>query len=88
MYIHTHIYLYIYISVKSVFINKEQTSKEISEKQKTNINLLSEATMATTIDVVVEELCSSTVPSTPIIRPANGFVTTLFDENVSPEHEK
>ena len=37
MYIHTHIYLYIYISVKSVFVNKEQTSKEISEKQKTNI---------------------------------------------------
>lgn len=51
-------------------------------------DLLSEATIATTIDVVVEELCSSTVPSTPIIRPANGFVTTLFDENVSPEHEK
>ena len=37
MYIHTHIHLYIYISVKSVFVNKEQTSKEISEKQKTNI---------------------------------------------------
>ena len=49
-------------------------------------NLLPEATMATTIDV--EELCNSTVPSTPIIRPANWFETTLLDENVSPKHTK
>ena len=51
-------------------------------------DLLSEATIATTIDVVVEELCNSTVPSTPIIRPANGFETTLFDEKVSPAYAK
>ena len=51
-------------------------------------DLLSEATIATTIDVVVEELCNNTVPSTPIIRPANGFETTLFDEKVSPAYAK
>ena len=51
-------------------------------------NLLSEATIATTIEVVVEELCNNTVPSTPIIRPANGFEMTLFDEKVSPEYAK
>ena len=43
--------------------------------------------MDTTIDVVVEELCNNTVPNTPIIRPANGFETTLFDEKASPKHE-
>ena len=43
IYIYTYIYIYIYIYKnetdykKSVFVNKEQTSKEISEKQKTNI---------------------------------------------------
>ena len=51
-------------------------------------NLLSEATIATTIDVVVEELCNNTVPSTPIIRPANGFEITLFDEKVSPKYAR
>ena len=30
-------------------------------------------TMLTTIDVVVEELCSRTVPRTPIMRPATGL---------------
>ena len=50
-------------------------------------NSLSAATIATTIDVVVEELCNKTVPSTPIIRPANGFETTLFDEKASPRHK-
>ena len=42
--------------------------------------------MATTIDVVVEELCNNTVATTPIISPAMGFVTILFDENASPRH--
>ena len=51
-------------------------------------DLLSEATIATAIDVVVEELCNNTVPNTPIIRPANGFETTLFDEKVSPAYAK
>ena len=47
-------------------------------------NSLFPATIATTIDVVVEELCNNTVPNTPIIRPANGFETTLFDAKASP----
>lgn len=47
-------------------------------------NSLSAATIATTIDVVVEELCNNTVP---IIRPGNGFETTLFDEKASPRHK-
>lgn len=50
-------------------------------------NSLSAATTATTIDVVVEELCNNIVPNTPIIRPANGFETTLFDEKASPRHK-
>ena len=50
-------------------------------------NSLSAATIATTIDVVVEELCNNTVPKTPIIRPANGFETTLFDEKASPKRK-
>ena len=36
-------------------------------------NSLSAATIATTIDVVVEELCNNTVPNTPIIRPGMGL---------------
>ena len=68
------------------FLNKEQTRKKKVKSKKDIHNLLPEATMATTIDVVVEELCNSTVPSTPIIRPANGFEITLLDENVSPKH--
>ena len=51
-----------------------------------NKDLLPDATMATTIDVVVEELCNNTVATTPIISPATGFVTILFDENASPRH--
>ena len=50
-------------------------------------NSLSAATTATTIDFVVEELCNNIVPNTPIIRPANGFETTLFDEKASPRHK-
>ena len=37
--------------------------------------------MATTIEVVVEELCNNTVARTPIIKPAIGFVMRFFDEN-------
>ena len=63
----------------------QSIKKEIKQKQINNS--LPEATIATTIDVVVEELCNNTVPKTPIIRPANGFETTLFDEKASPKRK-
>lgn len=43
--------------------------------------------MATTIDVVVEELCSRTVAKTPIMRPATGLEIKLCEEMASPEVE-
>lgn len=36
------------------------------------------------IDVVVDELCTSTVPKIPNISPAIGFFTTPLFENASP----
>jgi len=44
-----------------------------------------DATMATIIDVVVEELCRRTVARIPIIRPAIGLLTIDFEVNASPE---
>ena len=61
--------------------------KKQNKKTKQIKNSLCAATIATTIEVVVEELCNNTVPNTPIIRPANGFETTLFAEKASPRHE-
>ena len=40
--------------------------------------------MLTTIDVVVEELCSNTVPRIPIIRPATGLDRISFSPNALP----
>ena len=45
---------------------------------------LPEATIETVIDVVVEELCSKTVPSKPIMRPATGLLRIAFEVNTSP----
>jgi hypothetical protein len=39
--------------------------------------------MLTIILVDVEEDCTSTVANTPIMRPANGFVSTSLLENAS-----
>ena len=47
-------------------------------------NLPSPATIATTIDVDVEELCTSTVTSTPIIRPATGLLSISFSAKALP----
>ena len=47
-------------------------------------NILPDPTMATTIDVVVEELCSSTVANTPIIKSAMGLVNISLARNASP----
>lgn len=41
-------------------------------------------TMVTMIDVEVEELCTNTVTSTPIIKPATGLDNTLSAVNTSP----
>lgn len=40
--------------------------------------------MLTTIDVVVEELCSSTVANTPIMRPATGLENTALSLKALP----
>ena len=40
--------------------------------------------MVTMIEVVVEELCNSTVASTPIIRSAMGFLRMMLDRKASP----
>lgn len=49
-------------------------------------NLLSDATIATKIDVVDEELWNKTVARTPIIKPATGFEATLLDLKISPRN--
>lgn len=36
------------------------------------------------IQVVVDELCTKTVARIPIINPATGFVSSLFEANASP----
>ena len=46
--------------------------------------LPSPAIIATTIDVDVEELCTRTVTSTPIMSPAIGLLSILFSENALP----
>jgi hypothetical protein len=48
-------------------------------------SLLSEATSPTTIEVDVDDDCSSTVPSTPIISPAIGFRSSFESLNTFPE---
>ena len=40
--------------------------------------------MLTTIDVVVDELCTNTVAKIPIMRPATGLLRILFDAKASP----
>ena len=45
---------------------------------------LSAATMDTTMEVVVEELCSNTVTSTPIIKLPTGLLRTSFWVKLSP----
>ena len=46
--------------------------------------LLSAATMLTTMEVVVDELCTSTVARIPIMSPATGLLRILSRENTSP----
>ena len=45
---------------------------------------LPEATMVTTMDVEVEELCTRTVAKMPIMRPETGFCRRLLEEKASP----
>jgi len=52
--------------------------------KKTFYNVPSLATIATTIDVVVEELCKRTVTRTPIIRSAIGLLSISLLWNASP----
>lgn len=40
--------------------------------------------MATTIEVVVDELWNTTVTRMPITKAANGLTSKLSDENTSP----
>ena len=47
-------------------------------------HLLSAATMLTTIDVVVDELCTNTVAKIPIIRSAIGLLRISLDAKASP----
>ena len=47
-------------------------------------HLPSPATIATTIDVDVEELCTSTVTNTPIMSPATGLLRISFSEKALP----
>lgn len=63
-------------------------SERIFKKYKPNYfinNSLSDATIATKIDVVNEELWNKTVASTPIIKPATGLEAILLDLKVSPK---
>jgi len=43
-----------------------------------------DATMVTTMDVDVLELCTSTVARTPIIRPATGLLSNSLFEKAAP----
>ena len=47
-------------------------------------NLLPAATIVTTIEVVVEELYSNTVPKMPMLRSANGFEITSSNAKAFP----
>ena len=47
-------------------------------------NLLRAATIATTMEVVVDELWTSTVARMPIIRPATGLLRISFEAKASP----
>jgi len=47
-------------------------------------DVLPDATIVTTIDDDVLELCTRTVASTPIIRPPIGFWSSLLCENAAP----
>lgn len=40
------------------------------------------------MDDVVDELWSNTVANTPIIKPATGLLSTLFEENTRPMKRK
>ena len=62
-------------------------SIRIFKKNKANYfvnNSLSDATIATKIDVVNEELCNKTVATTPIIKQATGLEAILLDLKVWP----
>lgn len=48
------------------------------------VHLLPEATMVTTMEVEVEELCTTTVAKIPIIRPVNGFWSKSLVRNIVP----
>ena len=48
------------------------------------MNTPSPATIATTIEVDVDELCTNTVTRTPIISPAIGLLNISFSENALP----
>ena len=52
--------------------------------QRPLVYLQSAATMVTTIDVVVDELCSSTVARMPIIRFDTGLLRIALLENAFP----
>ena len=49
-----------------------------------NLHLLPDETIATTIEVVVDELWNTTVTRIPMTRAANGFTRRLSDEKTSP----
>ena len=57
-------------------------------EEKVNVNVCVRAlpadTMATTIDVVVDELCKSTVVITPSISATIGFLSSALSENARP----
>ena len=55
----------------------------INENSKRS-HLLFATTMLTTMDVVVDELCTNTVAKIPIIRSAMGLLRILLDAKASP----
>ncbi len=44
--------------------------------------------MVTTMEVEVEELCTSTVARMPIMSPATGFCSNSFELNASPGNDR
>ena len=58
--------------------------KAYSSVKHDDADSLSDPTMVMTMEVEVEEDCTSTVTSTPIINPATGFVNRSLSANTFP----
>ena len=78
----TRIYKHIHFVQNLVYL---KTDLFFSKSACLTLYLLPEATIVTTIDVEVLELCTKTVDRIPIIKPATGFWRSSFEVKASPK---